>query len=268
MIVGIIDVIAGVVDMVAGILSGNWSAAWDGATSAVSAAMSAIWGIVSSIGSGIISTINNIVSSIRSAASSLSSLSFSGGGGGGDVDVESNAKGGIYRKGAFLTTFAEDGPEAAIPLTRTPRALGLWREAGRILGVGNTDGDAPTLQRTPGMRDTVKEIHEAPQVVQEGNSIHVAYRNDGLQRAATKRAEPAQVYYQRTEHEQEQDTRAAERRDVAITMPAINMTLNFYGEQEPKEIKAAVVEAGRKMQQSFAERMEAWKRERGRLAYE
>lgn len=267
-IVGIIDVIAGVVDMVAGILSGNWSAAWDGATSAVSAAMSAIWGIVSSIGSGIISTINNIVSSIRSAASSLSSLSFSGGGGGGDVDVESNAKGGIYRKGAFLTTFAEDGPEAAIPLTRTPRALGLWREAGRILGVGNTDGDAPTLQRTPGMRDTVKEIHEAPQVVQEGNSIHVAYRNDGLQRAVTKRAEPAQVYYQRTEHEQEQDTRAAEHRDVAITMPAINMTLNFYGDQETKEIKAAVVEAGRKMQQSFAERMEAWKRERGRLAYE
>ena len=53
-----------------------------------------------------------------------------------------------------------------------------------------------------------------------------------------------------------------------IAMPPINMTLNFYGDQETKEVKAAVVEAGRKMQQSFAERMEAWKRERGRLAYE
>lgn len=267
-IVGIIDVIAGVVDMVAGILSGNWSAAWDGATSAVSAAMSAIWGIVSSIGSGIISTINNIVSSIRSAASSLSSLSFSGGGGGGeDVDVESNAKGGIYRKGAFLTTFAEDGPEAAIPLTRTSRALGLWRAAGRILGVGSAEDNIQTPQRAPGIRETVKEIREAPQVVQEGDSIHVAYQNDKPQRTARTTTEPAtQIYYQNTVHER--GPGAAERKGTMIAMPPINMTLNFYGEQEPKEVKAAVVEAGRKMQKSFAEQMEAWKRERGRLAYE
>lgn len=38
--------------------------------------------------------------------------SLSGGG-----EVAHNAEGGIYGKGAFLTTFAEESPEAAIPLT-------------------------------------------------------------------------------------------------------------------------------------------------------
>lgn len=48
--------------------------------------------------------------------------------------VASNAAGGIYGKGAFLTTFAEDGPEAAIPLDGSRRAMGLWTEAGQRLG--------------------------------------------------------------------------------------------------------------------------------------
>lgn len=41
--------------------------------------------------------------------------------------VASNARGGIYRKGEFLTTFAEEGPEAAIPLDGSTRAFNLWQ---------------------------------------------------------------------------------------------------------------------------------------------
>lgn len=58
--------------------------------------------------------------------------SLSGGGG----EVASNAEGGIYGKGAFLTTFAEESPEAAIPLDGSPRAVSLWQRAGDALGVG------------------------------------------------------------------------------------------------------------------------------------
>lgn len=267
-ITGLIGIIAGVVGAITGILNGDWSAAWDGASNAVSAAMNAIWGIVSSIGNGIMSTISNIVSSIRSAASSLSSLSFSGGGGG-DVDVESNAQGGIYRKGAFLTTFAEDGPEAAIPLTRSPRAIGLWREAGRILGVDKTAGITPTLQNRPDMRETVEGLHEAPQVIERRDGVHVSYPNDRPQQATRPTSElTTQIYRQEYDGGQLQEVPTAERGETAITMPPINMTLNFYGEQAPKEIKSAVVEAGRKIQRSFAEQMELYKRERGRLAFE
>lgn len=49
--------------------------------------------------------------------------------------VAQNAAGGIYRKGAFLTTFAESSPEAAIPLDGSPRAVSLWTQAGQSLGI-------------------------------------------------------------------------------------------------------------------------------------
>ena len=41
----------------------------------------------------------------------------------------------IYNKEAFLTTFAENSPEAAIPLDGSRRALSLWQQAGQMLGV-------------------------------------------------------------------------------------------------------------------------------------
>lgn len=58
----------------------------------------------------------------------------------GAPNVASNALGGIYNKGSFLTTFAEDGPEAAIPLDGSSRALSLWAQAGSMLGVSGGGG--------------------------------------------------------------------------------------------------------------------------------
>lgn len=46
------------------------------------------------------------------------------------ANVAANANGGIYGKGAFLTTFA--GAEAAIPLDGSPRAIGLWQQADKL----------------------------------------------------------------------------------------------------------------------------------------
>lgn len=53
----------------------------------------------------------------------------------GGGNISHNAKGGIYRRGAFLTTFAEDSAEAAIPLDGSGRAVSLWRQAGELLGI-------------------------------------------------------------------------------------------------------------------------------------
>lgn len=50
--------------------------------------------------------------------------------------------------------------------------------------------------------------------------------------------------------------------------PPINITLNFYGDEEPGRVKQAVIDAGRKVQKTFAEQMEAYQRERRRLAFE
>uniref|UniRef100_UPI004025667E phage tail tape measure protein n=1 Tax=Dialister sp. TaxID=1955814 RepID=UPI004025667E len=80
-------------------------------------------------------------------------------------DVATNAAGGIYNQGSFLTTFAEDSPEAAIPIDGSRRALGLWQETGRRLGALNASGIAP---QKSGTRSTI--INFAPQITIQGNA--------------------------------------------------------------------------------------------------
>ncbi len=56
--------------------------------------------------------------------------------GGGDAEPKKHlASGGIFGRGAFVTSFAEDSAEAAIPINGSRRSLGLWAETGRRLGV-------------------------------------------------------------------------------------------------------------------------------------
>lgn len=80
-------------------------------------------------------------------------------------DMAANAAGGIYNRGSFLTTFAEDSPEAAIPIDGSRRALGLWQETGRRLGALNASGIAP---QKSGTRSTT--INFAPQITIQGNA--------------------------------------------------------------------------------------------------
>ena len=56
--------------------------------------------------------------------------------GGSNIKVFQNAKGGIWNR-PILTTFAEKGPEAAIPLDRSKRAISLWEQAGAYLGMNH-----------------------------------------------------------------------------------------------------------------------------------
>ena len=49
-------------------------------------------------------------------------------------DISENAAGGIYGKGAFLTTFAEDSGESAIPHTPNARNIGLLARTNEIMG--------------------------------------------------------------------------------------------------------------------------------------
>lgn len=62
------------------------------------------------------------------------------------------ASGGIFNRGAFLTSFAEDSPEAAIPIDGSLRARGLWAETGRRLGLmpsARSGGGSVTVQYSP-----------------------------------------------------------------------------------------------------------------------
>ena len=140
LITGAIGILNGLIEFITGVFTGNWSMAWQGVLDIFSGVFTAISGIANSVLNGIQSTINGIVSSIKGLAGKLPSL-----GDGGGKDIAHNARGGIYGKGAFLTTFAEDSPEAAIPLDGSPRAIGLWRKAGEILGIGSENPGNATM---------------------------------------------------------------------------------------------------------------------------
>lgn len=203
-ITGIIGVCAGVIDFITGVFAGDWSKAWEGIKEVFASIFGTIGGIADSIMGGIQSTINGIIDSVKSAASSLPGLSGDGN------KIASNASGGIYRKGAFLTTFAEEGPEAAIPLDGSDRAIGLWRMAGEILGVGGANAKSSVA-------------------IPSGTTT--------------------------------------EQLSQTIAAPPIEITLNIYGENDPGAIRSAVEKAGQAVQRSFAEQMEQYNKERGRLAF-
>lgn len=63
--------------------------------------------------------------------------------------VQHNAKGGIYGKGSFLTTFAEESAEAAIPLNGTPRAEALWKQTGAMMGLLPGEGNSAISVSAP-----------------------------------------------------------------------------------------------------------------------
>lgn len=133
---GAASVIEGIISALVDYISGAWDSAVAAVQSFASSVIDAIrqavdWAmdkwrsLVNALSHPIDTAINiaqNITRTISEATSS------------GD-DVSENARGGIYQRGAFLTTFAEDSAEAAIPLDGSARAISLWQQAGAALGV-------------------------------------------------------------------------------------------------------------------------------------
>lgn len=101
---------------------------------------------------------------------------------GGDGDAASaagnpipeNAAGGIYARGAFLTSFAERSPEAAIPINGTARAARLWTQTGQMMGllpksVGDNAGKGTSAMLSSINR--LGTIHRMP----EGTAVNLSY---------------------------------------------------------------------------------------------
>lgn len=122
-----IEVFTGINTFITGVFSGEWSKAWEGIVQIFTSIFGGIKKIAGNILDGVKGTINSITSGIKAVTGS--------GEGGKGADISQNASGGIYRQGAFLTTFAEESPEAAIPLDGSPRAISLWQQAGQMLGM-------------------------------------------------------------------------------------------------------------------------------------
>lgn len=211
---GIVGVLTGIITFITGVFAGDWSMAWNG----IVEVFSSIFGMLANIASNVLGGIKNMVTGIIQDVKNFASGESGGGGG---QEIAANARGGIYRKGAFLTTFAEDSAEAAIPLDGSPRAIGLWRKAGELLGIGQEEGGEPRSSVTRVSVSGASESGAAP---------------------TTNTMQP-------------------------MNAPPISITLNFSGSVQPEKVKQAVTEAAQTVQKTFAEQMEAYNRERGRLAF-
>ena len=78
----------------------------------------------------------------------------------GGYEVGENASGGIYGKGAFLTTFAEESGESAIPHTPTKRNIGLLSKTNQIMG----NPLQPTVNVYPQFNPVINAKAETPTV--------------------------------------------------------------------------------------------------------
>ena len=76
------------------------------------------------------------------------------------ASVSKNASGGIYGKGAFLTTFAEESGESAIPHTPTKRNIGLLAKTNQIMG----NPLQPVVNVTPQFSPIINAKAETPTV--------------------------------------------------------------------------------------------------------
>lgn len=133
---GAASVIEGIISALVDYISGAWDSAVAAVQSFASSVIDAIGQAVdwamdkwSSLVNALSHPIDTAINIAQNITRTISEATSSG------DDVSENAKGGIYQRGAFLTTFAEDSAEAAIPLDGSARAISLWQQAGTALGV-------------------------------------------------------------------------------------------------------------------------------------
>lgn len=87
-------------------------------------------------------------------------------------DAKHNAIGGIYKQGAFLTTFAEESPEAAIPINGSARSASLWARTGEAMGLLERRNTSVTRKQ----QNTVS-IEFKPNITIQGNADEKVFQS-------------------------------------------------------------------------------------------
>ncbi|AJQ29019.1 hypothetical protein [Pelosinus fermentans] len=130
--------LAKIVETYVGVIIEFWTQLPDN----IMAALGSVYEIITGAFSSAFDWLSQKFSWIQGAWNGL----FGGGNMAGEApgDVQSNARGGIIMH-PILTTFAEEGPEAAIPLDGSSRAVSLWYTAGRMLGMFEGQQQQPGL---------------------------------------------------------------------------------------------------------------------------
>ena len=181
--------------------------------------------------------------------------------------VAENAKGGIYNQGAFLTTFAEKSPEAAIPIDNSDRARGLWLRVGQMLGMTQPKQKKITPARNgyepkpalPNITPIVNAMATAPSVlfdplIQSAGLPDINLPDLPVQKETL------------IERIKEFVTSTPARTQGAPTF-VVNNEFHFTGQVNEKEIRDTVDRATDITAAKFRELMQQYLREERRLSY-
>lgn len=177
-----------------------------------------------------------------------------------DGNIQHLASGGIFPKGEFLTTFAEEGPEAAIPLDGSPRSVAIWQQAGQMLGVLDDAPEGGRAKPKPGGRESRNPTNAfAPKIAElpEPQSIHI---DTG---APQEKPQPTVVALS-AQPEARKDERTE---PLVINGGPVTINLTVNGEAKPKEIEKAVQNGYEQGARSFADEMKAFMNQRRRVSY-
>lgn len=84
--------------------------------------------------------------------------------------IPAYASGGLIKE-PTLATFAEEGPEMAIPLNGSERSISLWQQAGEMLGVNKQSSADKALESLNGTSSQeVGNVTYSPQIIIQGNA--------------------------------------------------------------------------------------------------
>lgn len=88
---------------------------------------------------------------------------------------DTNAYGGIYPRGEFITTFAEKSPEAAIPLDGSHRSISLWEKTGSMIGAFDSKNRLSVPAN--GRKETNISVDFKPTITIQGNADETVIQN-------------------------------------------------------------------------------------------
>lgn len=181
--------------------------------------------------------------------------------------VAENAKGGIYNQGAFLTTFAEKSPEAAIPIDNSDRARGLWLRVGQMLGMTQ-----PKRKKITPARNGYEPKPALPNITPIVNAMATAPSvlfDPVIQSAGLPDINLPDLPVQKEtliERIKEFVTSTPARTQGAPTF-VVNNEFHFTGQVNEKEIRDTVDRATDITAAKFRELMQQYLREERRLSY-
>ena len=172
LIEGLIGVFNGIVKFLTAVFKGDVKGALDAIVGIFKSAFGAIADIVSGVAKAVSGFVDDIMGKTAQAKESAQEAqqidnNVSMG------DFKKLAIGGIFPKGEFVTKFAEDYPEAAIPINTSKRSRDLWKRTGIMLGMladtkENRGGE--NVMFTSSKETVVNPLQEVTNIIQPRES--------------------------------------------------------------------------------------------------